>query len=585
MNFANIVSNENRFFTPDLVDIDGDGDLDLFCGSLSGSLIYWENTGGPANPVWGNRVDNYGGITAGMYPRPVFCDTDNDGDKDIFIGDINGIVQCFMNTGNFQNPVFVQQAGSNVDTGASDAVFPEFVDIDGDSDFDLFIGKRSGTVLLYRNIGSAVTANWSLESDQYESINLGYSFLQPKFSDIDGDSDKDFFITDLSGHFYLYENTGTANTPAWNQVTDAFTRIFDFGQSSAPAVGDIDGDGDMDVLVGAESVTILKNIGTTQIPAWDWPGEKAVTIGGSWLIPELADIDGDGDLDLFVGTNNGELNYYTNMGTPASPDWSYITNHYEGIQYGGNSHVSVSFADIDNDNDLDMFVQHYTTNDILEFYQNTGTTNLAQWTLMDNNYLDLGSRGISFGMCDFGDLDQDGDLDCLLGNNNGKFYYFENIGNKDTPAWNYVGQIAGGIGVEGGTHYALPCFVDLNNDLYLDIISGLDGGGLNFWWNNTGGTGTLEDDAVTPEQFVLSQNYPNPFNPFTKIQYEITRKGIITLDVYDIIGRRIVTLVNEEKLPGVYEIVFDGSRFPSGLYHYKLRANDTVLDRKMLLIK
>ena len=57
------------------------------------------------------------------------------------------------------------------------------------------------------------------------------------------------------------------------------------------------------------------------------------------------------------------------------------------------------------------------------------------------------------------------------------------------------------------------------------------------------------------------------------------------LDVYDIIGRRIVTLVNEEKLPGVYEIVFDGSRFPSGLYHYKLRANDTVLDRKMLLIK
>ncbi len=90
---------------------------------------------------------------------------------------------------------------------------------------------------------------------------------------------------------------------------------------------------------------------------------------------------------------------------------------------------------------------------------------------------------------------------------------------------------------------------------------------------------------VQPSLFGLSQNYPNPFNPTTNIEYQVSNSGFVSLKVYDVLGREVATLVNEVKSPGSYEVQFNGSRFASGVYFYRLTAPGVNIVRKMLLEK
>lgn len=88
-----------------------------------------------------------------------------------------------------------------------------------------------------------------------------------------------------------------------------------------------------------------------------------------------------------------------------------------------------------------------------------------------------------------------------------------------------------------------------------------------------------------PKVFALYQNYPNPFNPTTTISYDIPERSRVTLVVYDILGRRIQTLVDGEKQAGHHEVIFDASRLPSGIYLYRLQAGNFSETRKLTLVK
>ena len=87
------------------------------------------------------------------------------------------------------------------------------------------------------------------------------------------------------------------------------------------------------------------------------------------------------------------------------------------------------------------------------------------------------------------------------------------------------------------------------------------------------------------DKYYLSDAYPNPFNPTTKIKYEISKTGLVTLKVYDILGGEVATLVNEEKLTGSYEVEFDGSNLSSGVYFYRMQSGDFIDTKKFVLIK
>jgi hypothetical protein len=96
---------------------------------------------------------------------------------------------------------------------------------------------------------------------------------------------------------------------------------------------------------------------------------------------------------------------------------------------------------------------------------------------------------------------------------------------------------------------------------------------------------TVDAEISSPNKFSLSQNYPNPFNPSTSIQYAISSRQFVSLKVYDVLGKEIATLVNEEKSTGKYNVEFNASSLASGIYYYQLRAGDYVETKKMILLK
>jgi len=103
---------------------------------------------------------------------------------------------------------------------------------------------------------------------------------------------------------------------------------------------------------------------------------------------------------------------------------------------------------------------------------------------------------------------------------------------------------------------------------------------------NSGFTiGVNQISSVIPEKFGLFQNYPNPFNPSTNIKYQITHNEFVILKIFDITGREVESLVNENQSPGTYEISWNASNYPSGVYFYKLQAGDFVETKKMILLK
>jgi hypothetical protein len=100
-------------------------------------------------------------------------------------------------------------------------------------------------------------------------------------------------------------------------------------------------------------------------------------------------------------------------------------------------------------------------------------------------------------------------------------------------------------------------------------------------------TGIVSDPAgaAMPQSVALAQNYPNPFNPSTKIRFELPQASRVSLKVFDVLGREVMTLVDEVIPAGVYYVRFDGSTLSSGVYFYRLQAGESVKTKRMILLK
>jgi hypothetical protein len=123
-------------------------------------------------------------------------------------------------------------------------------------------------------------------------------------------------------------------------------------------------------------------------------------------------------------------------------------------------------------------------------------------------------------------------------------------------------------------------FIDTNKGWLVGyagkILKTIDGGGVVSVNEN------VSNHFRHTVNFLLLQNYPNPFNPITKINYQIPKLSFVTMKVYDVLGKEVATLVNEEKPAGNYEIDFDGTGLPSGIYFYQLKAGNFVETKKMI---
>jgi len=107
----------------------------------------------------------------------------------------------------------------------------------------------------------------------------------------------------------------------------------------------------------------------------------------------------------------------------------------------------------------------------------------------------------------------------------------------------------------------------------------------NFWLQGTIQVSSVEEIDFPPTVFSLSQNYPNPFNPSTTIHFTVPQNNQVTLKIFDVMGKEVATLINEEKSEGNYEIEFNATNLPSSIYFYQLRAGSFNQTKKMLLLK
>jgi hypothetical protein len=137
--------------------------------------------------------------------------------------------------------------------------------------------------------------------------------------------------------------------------------------------------------------------------------------------------------------------------------------------------------------------------------------------------------------------------------------------------------------------YYLPAEIKSPTDV--EIVSGdfwvLDYETKKLFKLKVDSTSSCINEPIVPNEEILNQNYPNPFNPQTTIEYSIKNWNYVTLKVYDLLGKEIVTLINEEKPAGNYNIQFDAAKYnlPSGIYFYTLKAGDYTSSKKMILIK
>lgn len=155
---------------------------------------------------------------------------------------------------------------------------------------------------------------------------------------------------------------------------------------------------------------------------------------------------------------------------------------------------------------------------------------------------------------------------------------------RTTDGGNLWVQFLGGPMITSHTVRALDFRTLADTTLYAGVANtaGTGNGVLEYTWLPVGVNG---NNGKIPLEFALFQNYPNPFNPVTNIQFDIPKESFVTLLVYDIRGKEIKTLANENKQAGSYYITFDASAFSSGVYFYKLTAGDFTRTMKMILVK
>ncbi len=251
-------------------------------------------------------------------------------------------------------------------------------DIDGDGDLDAFIGEFDGGINFYRNTGTATAPTFSEvtgSSNPLNGVSVGQG-TSPTLVDIDGDGDLDAFIGAGDGKIYFYRNNGSANSPSFSLVTGASNPFngVDVGEKSAPAFADIDGDGDLDAFIGESdgNINYYLNTGTAANPYFSevsgsYNPFNSITISGMSTIT-LGDMDNDGDLDAFIGEMTGAVHYYRNNGAAAAPDFVEMTEDDNPLNNVYASSNAPLLADIDNDGDLDALIGDF--DGAIEFYRN-----------------------------------------------------------------------------------------------------------------------------------------------------------------------------------------------------------------------
>ncbi len=485
---------------PTLVDIDNDGDFDLFIGSDEGRIWFFKNEGNNLIPVFKLITSKYEGIGVGRGSIPLFADVNLKRKFDLLVGTVEGKVWLFYNEGTRKKANFHSLAPTKIlEFGLETHASPGLFDWDDDGDLDMLVGQKNGTLSLYLNQGTIFSPNWVFSERNFQLIDIGGEST-PFFVDIDGDNDDDMVIGSANPTVFLYENRMRGETRSlWNIRTNLFNfhKLVVTGDRASIAAGDLDNDKDLDLIVGEAggNLNYYENVGTQKEPDWVLRTEELIYITGiENSAPTLGDIDGDGDLDILVGEKTGQIALILNQGSPESPSWILKDQAYFRIDVGSNSVPRL--VDIDSDGDLDLLVGNFAGRVIS--YLNKGTKTEPVFAVESTRF---GSAKVDRNAVpDFFDWSQDKNADMILGNEEGKIQLMVSPG-KQTEAnsiWETNEKAFFTFDVYSRSH---PFVLDLNGDSKTDLLIGNNSGDFLLFING-GMQGVPEEPKIVVDNSI-----------------------------------------------------------------------------------
>ncbi len=566
------------------IDYNNDGYQDIFIANGHNNAahnfnyLYKNNGDGTFDSIATGQIvtDDFvsGGCTWGDY--------DNDGDADLFVAEVYRVASTFPNSyktiyslyENNGDGTFTRtddHGDLNTETEECGAT-ASWADYNNDGYLDLAISTQYIKFQAAKNVNAVYLSNGDGTFTKQSNAITAQETHQGgvAWADYDQDGDMDL-VTVAGGEFqntWLFSNDGSA--AGYSFSTDTLLKEQD---AKGASWGDYDNDGDFDLFISisganldagavAQANMLFKNTNNTFTPDTisGLTTDTLYTNVSAW-----GDYDNDGDLDIFIGNAGGT--------TEKNKSYLYINNNDGTFSRLDNSILADSstytrtaaWGDYDNDGDLDLFLGRDGKNRLF-------TNQLDN----ENHFINIKLVGVTANKSAIGTIVK---VKATI---------------SGQPVWQ-MREVSAQTGY--GSQNSLRVHFGLGDATTIDSIE-IDWAGSStvdyalgvaadqFLTLTEGQVSAVsEDNALVPATTRLEQNYPNPFNPTTSIHYQLTEAGSVQLTVFNTLGQKVATLVNEKQIAGVHHVTFNAGHLPSGLYYYRLDTDGFTQVRKMLLVK
>ncbi|MGH1334719.1 MAG: FG-GAP-like repeat-containing protein [Aureispira sp.] len=448
---------------PAIDDIDGDGDLDILNFSSSGGFVDLflndsQERGWGCDSLRYTLVDNCWGR---FYESGVTEAIDFSHRFD----------SCPNNASWVPPSRRARHSGSTILT----------LDRDNDGDKEVLLGDISfNNITLLTNGGNKDTAMMTAQELFFpmNSVPIKLEVFPAAFYlDVNNDGAKDILSApNILGNAkdkeaWYYKNTGTATLPVWEYEQDDFLvgDMLDFGTGAAPLFWDYNNDGLVDILVGNEqyylgqnqwesSLYLLENVGTAAQPSYrlvDKDFGNMRQYGQTRLVPTIGDLNNDGLMDLILGLSDGQLLQFTNQGTVSAPAFPAFNAHYQGIDVGHNA--SPQLVDVNRDGLLDLLVGERNGN--TNYFENIGTANSPLFSVTATTetfgFIDAKLPGSLDGNSAPHLVDIGGAYRLFMGNEVGQLWQYDNIDGNILGAFNRINGPLDSLDVGAESHVTI----------------------------------------------------------------------------------------------------------------------------------